>query len=79
MIFKIMLFSRYDWNEHSNRGAFQQHCRHSCVRQHDVNKEYATDKARFSYDGLSKKRLTEPMVRDPRVIWFHMDGMKSSK
>ena len=30
----------------------------------DVNKEYASDKARFSYDGLSKKRLSEPMVRD---------------
>jgi len=31
----------------------------------DVNKEYATDKARFCYDGLNKKRITEPMVRDP--------------
>ena len=30
-----------------------------------MNKEYATDKARFSYDGLSRKRLSEPMVRDP--------------
>ena len=31
----------------------------------DVNREFASDKARFSYDGLSKKRITEPMIRDP--------------
>lgn len=34
-------------------------------RNHDVNKDYATDKARFSYDGLSKGRILEPMIRNP--------------
>ena len=34
-------------------------------RNDDVNLEYATDKARFSYDGLSKGRILEPMIRSP--------------
>ncbi|CBY08468.1 unnamed protein product [Oikopleura dioica] len=36
----------------------------ACPNQ-DVNKDFATDKARFSYDGLSKARIVEPMVRNP--------------
>ncbi|CAG5099662.1 Oidioi.mRNA.OKI2018_I69.XSR.g16623.t1.cds [Oikopleura dioica] len=36
----------------------------ACPNQ-DVNKDFATDKARFSYDGLSKARITEPMIRNP--------------
>jgi len=30
----------------------------------DVNEEWMTDKARFSYDGLKRQRLTQPMVRN---------------
>lgn len=30
-----------------------------------MNLDYATDKARFSYDGLSKGRILEPMIRNP--------------
>lgn len=36
----------------------------ACQNQ-DVNKDFATDKARFSYDGLSKARIVEPMIRNP--------------
>ena len=30
----------------------------------DVNEEWMTDKGRFSYDGLKRQRLTQPMVRN---------------
>ena len=29
----------------------------------DLNEEWISDKARFSYDGLKSQRLMEPMVR----------------
>ena len=47
----------------------------------DVNKEYASDKARFSYDGLSKKRLSEPMVRDAsgNLVPYGWDEVLQSK
>lgn len=47
----------------------------------DVNKEYATDKARFCYDGLNKKRITEPMIRDPsgNLVPYGWDEVLQSK
>jgi NADH-quinone oxidoreductase subunit G len=33
----------------------------------DVNEEWISDKARFSYDGLSKRRLDRPWVRNPET------------
>lgn len=30
----------------------------------DINEEWISDKTRFSYDGLKRQRLTEPMIRD---------------
>ncbi|XP_053272981.1 NADH-ubiquinone oxidoreductase 75 kDa subunit, mitochondrial [Pleuronectes platessa] len=30
----------------------------------DVNEEWISDKTRFSYDGLKRQRLTQPMVKD---------------
>ena len=44
-------------------------------------KEYATDKARFCYDGLSKKRITEPMIRDPsgNLVPYGWDEVLQSK
>ncbi|XP_063286148.1 NADH-ubiquinone oxidoreductase 75 kDa subunit, mitochondrial [Pelobates fuscus] len=30
----------------------------------DINEEWISDKTRFSYDGLKRQRLTQPMVRD---------------
>ena len=46
-----------------------------------MNKEYASDKARFSYDGLSKKRLSEPMVRDAsgNLVPYGWDEVLQSK
>lgn len=34
----------------------------------DVNEEWISDKARFSYDGLKRQRLTTPMVRKNGVL-----------
>lgn len=31
----------------------------------EVNEEWIGDKARFSYDGLKRQRLSEPMIRRP--------------
>lgn len=31
----------------------------------DINEEWIGDKARFSYDGLKRQRLSEPMIRRP--------------
>ncbi len=31
----------------------------------EVNEEWISDKARFSYDGLKRQRLSEPMIRRP--------------
>lgn len=47
----------------------------------DVNKEFASDKARFSYDGLTKKRLSEPMVRDAsgNLVPYGWDEVLQSK
>ena len=30
----------------------------------EINEEWISDKTRFSYDGLKRQRLTEPMIRD---------------
>jgi NADH dehydrogenase (ubiquinone) Fe-S protein 1 len=30
---------------------------------HEINKEWITDKVRFSYDGLKKQRLTQPLLK----------------
>lgn len=34
----------------------------------DVNEEWISDKARFSYDGLKRQRLTTPMIRKNGVL-----------
>lgn len=31
----------------------------------EVNEEWLSDKGRFSYDGLHRQRLVEPMLREP--------------
>lgn len=31
----------------------------------DVNEEWISDKARFSYDGLKRQRLIAPMIKGP--------------
>ncbi|OIV95716.1 hypothetical protein TanjilG_01510 [Lupinus angustifolius] len=31
----------------------------------DINEEWISDKTRFSYDGLKRQRLNDPMIRDP--------------
>lgn len=30
----------------------------------DINEEWISDKTRFSYDGLKRQRLSDPMIRD---------------
>lgn len=34
----------------------------------DINEEWISDKTRFSYDGLKRQRLTEPMVRNEKGL-----------